>query len=412
MSRLPQHLRRPLVEQSPRLLLPRLHPPQQAMRDGALRYNVARCGRRFGKTALGLDLLIDDSMLRGLPVAWFAPTYRVLEDVYREAKRLLVPLTAATNKTEMRLELVTGGVMEFWTLDGPDPARGRKYARIVVDEAAMVRDLKTRWEQAIRPTLTDLKGDAWFMSTPKGKNFFAELCQRGQTPARVREGWRDFHAPSAANPFLDPAEIEAARRELPDLVFRQEYLAEFVDLQGGVVRRDWLVTGEAPEGARKVFGVDLAISTKDDADWTAVAVMSRTPDGLVWIHDVRRIRAQFHGAMEFIKAMAAEHRPVCIAIEQVQFQAAVIQELLRTTTLPVRGVRPDKDKLTRFAPMLARYEQKLVRHSAGLPMAFIDELTSFPVGEHDDQIDSVSYAWSAIELGGRVSYVAGAPRVF
>jgi predicted phage terminase large subunit-like protein len=99
-----------------------------------------------------------------------------------------------------------------------------------------------------------------------------------------------------------------------------------------------------------------------------------------------------------IKAAAARHKPVVVAIEQVQYQAAVIQELNRTTTLPIRGIRPDKDKLTRFAPLLTRYEQRMVRHNpAGVPAWFRDELLSFPEGNLDDGVDAASMAFAQLQ---------------
>jgi len=82
-----------------------------------------------------------------------------------------------------------------------------------------------------------------------------------------------------------------------------------------------------------------------------------------------------------------------IGIEQVQYQAAVVQELLRRTKLPIRGIRPDRDKVTRFAPLESRYEQSQVMHCQGLPAYFEDELLSFPVGRHDDVVDALAYAW-------------------
>ena len=85
-----------------------------------------------------------------------------------------------------------------------------------------------------------------------------------------------------------------------------------------------------------------------------------------------------------------------IAIESVQYQAAVIQELNRTTRWPLRGIHPDPDKLTRFLPLLARYEQRLVNHAPGLSGAFEDELLSFPVGAHDDAVDALAYAFAAL----------------
>lgn len=125
---------------------------------------------------------------------------------------------------------------------------------------------------------------------------------------------------------------------------------------------------------------------------------------MVYIRDAQRIRAPFHQVLQFVQQMAAKWKPSIIAIEAVQYQAAVVQELLRTTRLPVRGVKPDKDKLTRFLPLAARYEQGLVKHAPGLPGWFEDELLAFPVGEHDDAADAAAYAWQALGMasGGPV----------
>jgi predicted phage terminase large subunit-like protein len=201
--------------------------------------------------------------------------------------------------------------------------------------------------------------------------------------------------PTSRNPYIAPAEIDAMRRDLPDIVFRQEVQAEFVDLAGVVMRREWLKYGSAsPIGVS--LGVDLALSTKTTADYTAIVAMCRDASGTVCILDAQRIQAPFHSVLQFVQQMAEKWRPSVIAIEQVQYQAAVVQELLRTTTLPVMGVRPDKDKLTRFLPLLARYEQGLVTHAPSLPAWFEEELLTFPMGQNDDSVDAASYAFDAL----------------
>jgi predicted phage terminase large subunit-like protein len=389
-----------------RIVIPgiELHAGQQRILESPARYKVIAAGRRFGKTLLAVEwlALMDGGAIDGASVAFFSPTYKLLADVWADFERTLRPVTRKANKTEQRIELITGGKVDFWTLEDPDAGRGRKYHRIVIDEAAHARYLKEAWERAISPTLTDYRGQAWFISTPNGMNYFYEIFQRGRDPAYP--DWESFHMPSTANPHLRPEEIETKQRELPELVFRQEYLAEFVTFGGGLIKPEMLVMGECQPHLRPVLGVDLAISERDGADYTAIVAMAREPDsGIVYVKEVERFRAGFHDVLTRIKAAAARHNPSIVAIEQTQYQAAVVQELARTTTLPVRGVRPDRDKVTRFAPLLTRFEQRMVRlDPSGCPAAFRDELLAFPDSAHDDMVDAASYAFAA--LGSAIRY--------
>lgn len=211
------------------ITLNELHSGQIAVLDQAKRFNVLDCGRRWGKSELSKELLLDspDSMngaLNGYPVAYFCPTYRMLMEVWRGMQDIVYDIIISKSETEKRIELLGGGVIDFWSLEDFNTIRGRKYKRAVIDEAAMVRYLKEAWMNVIRPTLTDLKGDAWFMSTPKGKNYFYELFNY---PEKY-EDWASWQMPTITNPFIDPVEIEAARLQLDPLTYAQEYLAEFV----------------------------------------------------------------------------------------------------------------------------------------------------------------------------------------
>ena len=362
------------------------------------RYNVAACGRRFGKTFLALDVLIDGprhkGALHGFPVALYAPTYQTMLESWRKLVHVLKPITLKKSDSDHRLDLLTGGVIECWSLDNPDAGRGRKYATVVIDEAAMIKRLEEGWGQNILPLLLDYRGEAWIISTPKGNNYFHQLFARGwpSNPQR-EEDWQSWQLPTWVNPYISRNDIDALRRTMTQLGFLQEIEAQFVAAEGAAMRREWLKVGEPAQALSCVMGVDLALSTKQDADYSACVVLARDADGRIFVLDAQRVRASFHAVLQFIQSMAAQWQPTAIAIESVQYQAAAVQELLRTTTLPVRGVKPDGDKLTRFQPLLARYEQGLVYHAPQLPHAFTDELLSFPLGQHDDQVDALSYAW-------------------
>jgi hypothetical protein len=192
----------------------------------ARRFNTVCCGRRWGKTTLASELLLspDDEgngALNGFPVAYGAPTYKMLMEVWREMVRLTSDITENKSEVEKRIELHGGGIIDFWSLDAPDTIRGRKYKRFILDEAAMVPQLKDTWTKVIRPMLTDLIGDAWFLSTPRGKaNYFYDLSRM--------TGWGFFQMPTITNPHISATEIAEAEATLDPLTFAQEYLASFV----------------------------------------------------------------------------------------------------------------------------------------------------------------------------------------
>lgn len=145
-----------------------LHSGQVEIMGRAKRFNVVSCGRRFGKTTLGLGLAFygaphcPGGLGRGFDVGWFAPSYKLLDEAWRGAKGFLREYIKRTDTQQHRMELVTGGALDFWTLEDPDGGRGRKYGLVLVDEAAMARHLQQAWDAAIRPTLTDYRGGAWF----------------------------------------------------------------------------------------------------------------------------------------------------------------------------------------------------------------------------------------------------------
>jgi hypothetical protein len=234
---------------------------------------VVACGRRFGKTTLGIDLACEtalgdeDSPAR--PVGWFAPEYKLLSEAWRDLRDILAPVIARANDQERRIELNTGGTIEAWSFDrNPNAGRSRKYQRVVIDEAAHCRRLEEVWTKAVRPTLTDYRGDAWFLSSPNGKDYFHTLWRKGLSA----EGpWKSWRMTSYDNPHLDPAEIDAARADLGDRFFAQEYLAEFLDdLRSVVIPGDWLDLAASaqhvPAGPRRI-AVDLAEGRGDPAGY-------------------------------------------------------------------------------------------------------------------------------------------------
>ena len=142
------------------------------------------------------------------------------------------------------------------------------------------------------------------------------------------------------------------------------------------------------------MGVDLAISTKTEADYTACVVTGRDANGTIYVIDAQRVQQGFHGIISFVESMYQQHAPDVISIESVQFQQSVVEELL-LRGLPVQGVRPSKDKVTRFLPTEGKIEHGQIVFRRNIATEFIDELLSFPQGAHDDFADALAYAVDA-----------------
>lgn len=206
------------------LVLKKLHPKQEFIMKNAKRFNHLRCGRRFGKTTLIEELLLPT--VEGWPVGVWFPTYKDLSEVWKDVKKTYRDLITHKSEVHNQLTLLGNGIIDFWSMDNPESGQGRKYKRIIIDEAAKADHVYPSWENTIRPTLTDYQGDAFILSRPKGKNNgFFQLEEKH----KKFDNWAFFHFTTYDNPFIAKEEIEMARLQLDDLTFRQEYLAEYVD---------------------------------------------------------------------------------------------------------------------------------------------------------------------------------------
>lgn len=209
--------------------LKRPHKAQRAILQNRKRFNVLKCGRRFGKTELFQELA-SESIEKQHTFAYFSPTYKDLYEVWHEIQRVFYPIIKSKSETVKQLIFLNGSKVDFWSMEDPDSGRGRKYHRVVVDECEKAGKFKQAWEESIRPTLTDYIGDAYLISTPKfGDTYFKEICRNEQ---RLND-WKTFIFTTYDNPHISRDEIEEARKLLGQSVFECEYLA--MDLDGRAV---------------------------------------------------------------------------------------------------------------------------------------------------------------------------------
>lgn len=396
--------------------VPALHPAQKVIVNEARRFNVLACGRRFGKTLLGIQLDIYPA-LEGYPVAWFSPTYKYLNDAWRDMARIVKPICRRIAVQEHRLELITGGVIDMWSLDSPDSARGRKYKRVVVDEAAMIPNFQEAWQAAIRPTLTDYKGDGFWLSTPKGMNFFKQGFDYGQDP--LMEDWASWQMPTTENPYISKDEVETARQELPELTFKQEYLAEFLRSDGAVFRNIGanLIAKETKPEEHEGHKVRSGLDWGQKHDFTCHSIVCETCKQELELDRFNKIdwafqRARIKAGIEKwkIKDVLAEENSIGSPnLEALQDEKLPVRAF--TTTIITKG-----QAIQSLALAFERNECKWLN----LPVATNELLAyeskvssatgritySAPEGMHDDTVIARALAWFAISSPPRRILVA------
>jgi hypothetical protein len=398
------------------------HPGQRALRAALRRFTVLAAGRRFGKTKFALEWLLFEpgGAIDGYPVAWFAPNYKFLAEVLDDAIGTLRPIATRIDRDDKRIALATGGKVDFWTLEDPSAGRGRRYRRVVFDEAAHSRNLRTAWEQAVSPTLTDLGGEALFCSTPLGRNYFWDLSRRAA--AEPRE-WACFTAPTASNPHIAPAEIERMRRQLPERVFAQEYQAAFLEDGGGVFRGvahaprcAWADrAAAAAPSSRYAIGVDWGRSE----DFTVFAVLDCAPQEPAGVRAALVHIDRFTGVGYELQTgrLAAlwERFARCPILAEANSMGGPLVENLRRRNMPVRP-------FTTTHASKAEAVEALADDERAAPVAA--ELLSFaqqrlpsgairyaaPDGQHDDCVMALAIAWSAVARPA-VQYAASAGRL-
>lgn len=234
-----------------------------ALRD--YRYQVVPWGRRSGKSEVaGIGAFRKCVEEPGSRVWWVAPTYDQANDygfdkLYGKIPKILLDGDPKRSKPR-KIFFKNGSEISFRSADRPDALDGAGVDHLIVDEAA--QQPPNVWNQHLRPTLSDSKGSATFISTPRGKNWFHDWFLRGQSDDYP--GVWSRRMASYENPHIADSEIDDAAREIPDRVFKQEYLAIFLDDSGGVfsgVRErnvepyDWKTRGGT---APFVTGVDFA----------------------------------------------------------------------------------------------------------------------------------------------------------
>ena len=219
---------------------------QKIVSDNPARFKVVVAGRRWGKSYLSMSQMAKFARHPNRKIFYVSPTYRQSKQILWDDlknKMLACRWAKKINESDLTIRLVNGSIIHLRSADNPDSLRGVSIDYLVMDECAMI-DPKT-WTEVLRPALSDKKGHAMFITTPKGHNWIYDLYQGAHTMS----DWFAYQSTTLEGGMVDEAEIEAARGELDEKSFRQEYEATFETYAGmiyynykpeqNVIKKDW-----------------------------------------------------------------------------------------------------------------------------------------------------------------------------
>ena len=376
-------------------------------------------------------------------VWWVAPSYPMAAIGWRMIRHYGRRIPGARiREVERMVMLPNGGWAQVKSADHPDSLRGEGLNFICLDEAAFVAE--SAWAEALRPALSDRVGRALFISTPKGRNWFWRLFASAEEASNGRGSgfgvrgsgtttdadhdvftnleptthnhdvchpavadtvrWR---FPTSSGPHILPDEIESARESLPERIFRQEYLAEFMDDGGGVFRRvrecATRLRHDGPmPGHAYLFGVDWAKQN----DWTVIAVLDVSERALVRLERFNRVDYALQTGR--LKSLASLFRPRRIVAERNGMGEPLIEQLLREGLPMLPFTTTAASKARAIEALALAFEQKAI--SIPPDPALLAELEAFemqrlpsglmryaaPEGMHDDCVMALAMAWSGL----------------
>jgi hypothetical protein len=328
----------------PREFVPpyKAHPGQVTFHQDPHRFRVLNCGRRWGKTKCSIFELwsILQKAPEKFPIGWVvAPNYPLVVIDWDEALEIMGPAVLNRNVQEHWLEVALGNnrkaKVEFKSAEKDDQGlRGRGLSGLLVDEAAMVS--QKAWEYGLRPALGDKMGKCIIISTPKGRNFFYDLYMMGQeTSTTYDPDWKSWTFPTNSNPYYPVSEWEKNKLVTPEIVWKQEYMADFIQEAGEVFHSLAKLShcGLSPRqaGRQYVIAVDLARTV----DWTVILVMDDL--GRV-VYANRSKELSWSVQVKLIQSVHEAYKPARIVLDSSGV-GDVIEDNVRKAGMPTEGVK-------------------------------------------------------------------------
>ena len=385
-----------------------LLPWQQEVFKDQTRFKVVAAGRRCGKSRMAAVTLLIEGLKcpQGSAVLYVSPTMgqsrQIIWDLLLDLGRDIITNSHVNN---LDITLINGARIYVRGADRPDTLRGVSLTYAVLDEVA---DIKPEaWEQVIRASLSDKKGRALFIGTPKGRNWFYDTFKLGENGED--SDWKSWHFTTQDNPLIDPTEIESAKKTLSSFAFKQEYMASFSNAGSDIFKEEWIKYGVEPEHGSYFISIDLAGfeevakqagNAKKRLDESAICVVKVTEDGKWFVKEIIHGRWDIRETAAKILMAMRDYRPTSVGIERGALKNAVLpylSDLMRKNNVYshivdlTHGNRKKTDRV--IWALQGRFEHgRIVLNSEENWDDFIDQLLMFPAtGVHDDLPDALSY---------------------
>lgn len=381
-------------------------PWQAEVWEAPSRFKVVAAGRRCGKSYLAAWALLINALKAEKGWTFYvAPTQgQARQIMWRILLELGHPVIKKSHINNLDIELINGQTIGLRGADRPDTMRGVSLNYLVLDEYA---DIKSEtWEEVLRPALSDMKGHALFIGTPKGRNWFYDLYAY----ASLNEDpeWSAFHYTSYDNPFLSKEEIDAAKRSMSSHAFRQEFMASFEAKGSEMFKEEWVtVVDDSNVEGDYYVAIDLAgfqdVSKKRSKnsrlDNTAMAVVKVGEEGW-FVENIIYGRWTLEETARKIFEVVRDYKPISIGIERGIAKQAVMSPL--TDMMKRQGFFFRVEELTHgnqkktdriMWALQGRFEHGLITLGKGeWNSRFLDELFQFPDPlTHDDLVDALAY---------------------
>lgn len=391
--------------------LPRPHRVQQQFIDSRAKRKAIRAGRRGGKT-VGMGIYAVKRFLAGKRVLYATPTQDQIDRFWETCKRALEqPIDAGIfykNETRHIIELPGKEQrIRAKTAWDADTLRGDYADDLILDEYQLMNE--DAWELVGAPMMLDTNGNATFVYTPpsirvagrskaRDPRHAAKMFDRAKRDDTGR--WAAFHFSSFDNPYLSTEALGDITKDMTQLAYRQEILAEDIDEIPGALWTRKLIEDSRkdayPPLSRIVIGVDPKASAEAESE-TGIVVAGLGEDGHGYVIGDYSINGTPEQWAKKVATAYELHKADRVVVERNQGGDMVVSVLKATgAQLPIKTVVATRGKYTRAEPIAALYEGGKVHHVGGL--AYLeDQLCTWLPGEKSpDRLDAA--VWALTEL--------------